>query len=178
MFSRVSRKSDRRAAFTLTEVLISMALMLVLSVASLTGIVAIARGNHALGNYTVMNAESRLILEQVGQDVRQFTTLTSASASELGGTLPAASGAGVQSVVYTYDSSTQTLTRSVDGVAQRTFRDIDTLAFSFTKADGSSTTTLSMVKQVQLNGRIKLKLGGTAHNTARILTAQFTLRSI
>ncbi len=178
MSSPGSNRSQHHSAFTLTEVLISMVLVLVLSAASLTGIVAIARGNHALGNYTVMNAESRYIIEQVGQDVRQFTALSAASTTQLAGSFPAASGGGVQAITYSYDAAQQTLTRTVDGTITRRFRDIESLTFTFTKADGSATTTVGMVKQVQLKGRIRQKLGGTTHNSARILTAQFTLRSI
>ncbi|HEX2101206.1 MAG TPA: prepilin-type N-terminal cleavage/methylation domain-containing protein [Candidatus Synoicihabitans sp.] len=163
------------AGFTLVEVLISMSVMLVLGAAALTSILLIGRGNMALGNYTQMNAGSRMIIEQMGRDVRQMSTITTATASMLAGTSTAQSGSGTQALSYVYDPGMQTLTRSVNGTVVATYRDISEFSFTYYNALNAPTSTVAQIKQVQLVGRTRTL--ARTETTGRILSAQFTVRS-
>lgn len=170
--------TKRRRGFTLVEVMVATAVVMLLAAAALTSIVALARGSYALGNYSAMNGESRLVIEQMGMDVRQLSSLTSATATGFSGTILASSGTSTQSVGYDYDATAQTLTRKVNGTAVRVFSNIDSLAFGYYNAKSESTATLGHIKQIQLRGKTRMKVGGSVSTTGRILSAQFAVRAI
>jgi len=176
MLSPASTK--RKRGFTLVEVMVATAVVMVLSAAALTSIVVLARGGYSLGNYSAMNTESRFIIEQMGMDVRQLSSITTATATSFSGTILAATGSGTQAVTYTYDAGAQTLTRSIDGTAVRVFKNIDSLTFGYYNAKSESTATRTQIKQIQLRGKTRMLVGGLRSTTGRILSAQFVMRSI
>lgn len=176
MLCRASIK--RTGGFTLVEVMVATTVVMILSAAALTSIVVLAKGGYALGNYSAMNTESRFIIEQMGMDVRQLSSITSATTTSFAGTMLASSGSANQAVSYTYDAAAHTLTRSLDGSAVRVFKNIDSLAFGFYNAKSEATATLSHIKQIQLRGKTRMAVGGLNSTTGRILSAQFAVRAI
>lgn len=176
MSLRASTK--RTGGFTLVEVMVATAVVMLLAAAALTSIVVLAKGGYALGNYSAMNSESRFIIEQMGMDVRQLSSITTATSTSFSGTMLGGSGSTTQAVSYSYNATDQTLTRSLDGTAVRVFKNIDALTFGFYNAKSESTATLSHIKQIQLRGKTRMRVGGLGSTTGRILSAQFAVRSI
>jgi type II secretory pathway pseudopilin PulG len=167
----------RSAGFSLVELMISLSLVMLLTLALLTSYLFIARGDHSLTNYTVMNAQARSLLEVLGADLRGATDVTNFTPATLSLVLPSAPGAtGGADVVWTYDAAAATLTRRAGGNSRVYARDIESLDFSYYNVLNTATTSLVEVKQVQLNLRM-VKLVASAKTSEYVISAQFTMRA-
>ena len=74
---------SRAAGFSLVELMISMSLIMLLTLALITSFTFVARGDRSLQNYGEMNTQARRLLEQLGRDLRSATDVTDFTASEL-----------------------------------------------------------------------------------------------
>src|SRR3954469_19761528 len=105
--------SSRRATgFSLVELMISMALVAMLTLALLTSFVFIARGDRSLQNYGDMNSQARRLLELLGEDLRAATDVTNFTGTSLTITVPTnAAATTTQDVTWEYDSVARVLRR-------------------------------------------------------------------
>src|SRR4051812_945026 len=78
----------RSAGFSLVELLISLSLMMMLTLALLTSYIFIARGDRSLQNYGEMNVQARKLLERLGEDLRAATDVTNFTTNSLTLTVP------------------------------------------------------------------------------------------
>ena len=107
---------DRRAGFTLVELLIGVSLALMIMTAVLSSYVTLARNfTRSLGvtsaNQPALEAQSRRVLAYFAQDTTMATDISGTpSASSVTLTLPTSSG--TTTVTYTYSSAAGTLTRA------------------------------------------------------------------
>ena len=143
----------RRRGFSLVELLISLGLVMLLTLALLTSYVFIARGDRSLANYGEMNAQARKLLEQLGRDLRSATDVTNFTATSLSLTVP------------TNVAATATYAR-----------DVQVFAFYYTNSNNVQTTSLVQVKQVQLSLRM-LRLVASSVTSEYVISAQFTMRA-
>lgn len=172
------RRNPSAAAFSLVELLISLSLVLVLTLALLTSYVFIARGDQSLRNYGDMNAQARLLLEQLGEDLRAATDVTNFTPSELALVVPTNPAAtATQDVVWDFNDETGVVTRAAGTSPVRTMAG-NVQAFSFYYANGNNveTTSLIEVKQVQVSLRM-LRLVASAVTSEYVISAQFTMRA-
>ncbi len=70
-----ARKPHRQRGFSLVEVLIAVSLSVVLMGAVMTSFLMLSRSGANLANYSDMEAEGRVSLEQFAQDVRQASNI-------------------------------------------------------------------------------------------------------
>ncbi len=172
-----SRRGDRRSGFTLVELLISLGLMMMLTLALLTSFVFIARGDRSLSNYGEMNAQARLMLERLGSDLRSATDVTNFSATSLTLTVPTNPAVtAVQDVIWTYDSYSRTVTREDSSSTTTYARDVETFAFYYANGNNVETTSLVEVKQVQLSLRL-VRLVASTITSEYVISTQFTMRA-
>lgn len=172
------RKPIRRAAaFSLVELLISLALIMLLTLALLTSYTFILRGDQAVSNYASMNAQARQLLEILGNDLRTATDVTNFTASSLTISVPTTPAATTtQDVVWSYDSAAATFTRQDPATTKIYARDISTFAFYYTNGNNVQTTSLVEVKQVQVSLRM-LRLVASSVTSEYVISAQFTMRA-
>ena len=165
------------AGFSLVELMISLVLVMMLTLALLTSYVFIARGDRSLTNYGDMNSQARKLLEQLGQDLRSsvdVVNFTTNSVDLLVPTLPDAST--WQDVVWNYNSVNGTVTRQ-DSTGTKTYaKDVQTFAFYFYDGNSAVTNSLVQVKQVQLSLRM-LRLVASTITSEYVISAQFTMRA-
>jgi type II secretory pathway pseudopilin PulG len=163
--------------FSLVELLISLTLVMLLTLALLTSYVFIARGDRSLANYGEMNAQARKLLERLGEDLRAATDVTNFTASSLWLTVPTnLTATTTEDVIWQYDSAAGTVTRQ-DSAGTATYaRDVDTFAFYYTNGNNVQTSSLVEVKQVQLTLRM-LRLVASAVTSEYVISAQFTMRA-
>ena len=167
----------RSTGFSLVEVMISLSLVMLLTLALLSSYLFIARGDHSLTNYAVMNAQARSLLEVMGADLRSATDVTNFTSSTLSLVLPSAPGAtGGLDVVWTYDAAAATLTRRVGGTSRVYARDIESFNFAYFNLLNTATTSLVEVKQVQLSLRM-VRLVALARTSEYVILALFTMRA-
>lgn len=167
----------RRAGFTLVELLISLTLVMMLTLALLTSYVFIARGDRSLQNYGDMNAQARKLLDQLGQDLRAATDVTDFTVSSLTLSVPTnTAGTATEDVIWDYDSVAGTVTRQSGAQTTTLARDVHTFAFFYANGNNVQTTSLVEVKQVQLSLRM-LRLVASAVTSEYVISAQFTMRA-
>lgn len=167
----------RPAGFSLVELLISLTLVMMLTLALLTSYVFIARGDRSLQNYGDMNAQARKLLERLGEDLRGATDVTNFTATSLTLTLPTnLAGTTSQDVVWDFDSAGGSVTRQ-DATSTATLaRDVQTFAFYYANSNNVETTSLVEVKQVQLSLRM-VRLVASSITSEYVISAQFTMRA-
>src|SRR3954469_16150947 len=170
--------SSRRATgFSLVELMISMALVAMLTLALLTSYVFIARGDRSLQNYGDMNAQARKLLEQLGEDLRAATDVTNFTATSLTLTVPTnVTATTTQDVIWDFNSITGRVTRQ-DATSTATMaQDVQTFAFYYANSNNVQTASLVEVKQVQLSLRM-LRLVASSITSEYVISAQFTMRA-
>lgn len=175
----VGRRSTRHArrGFSLVELLISLTLVMLLTLALLTSYLFIARGDRSLQNYGEMNAQARRLLELFGQDLRAATDVTNFTANSLAITIPANIAAtSTQDVVWDYNSVDRTITRQDNHGTVTLARDVHTFSFYYANGNNAPTTSLVEVKQVQLSMRM-LRLVALSITSEYVISAQFTMRA-
>ena len=173
------RLRGRTAGFSLVELMISLGLIALLTLALLTSFTFIARGDRSLQNYGEMNAQARKLLEQLGQDLRSATDVVNFTASNLHLTVPTnTAGTTTQDVIWSYDSANATVTRQVGAGTAIYARDVETFSFYFYNSASPSveTTSLVEVKQVQLKLRMLRLVAGTI-TSEYVISSQFTMRA-
>lgn len=166
-----------RAGFTLVEVLVSLGLVSMLTLALLVSYSFTLRGDVSLSNYTEMNTQARALLEALGRDLRSATDVVDFTASTLTLTVPTTpSASATQSVVWTYDSVAGTFSRQAASTTKIYARNLSTFTFNYRNGLGVVTTSLVEVKQVQVSLRL-LRTVVSATTSEYVISAQFTMRA-
>ncbi len=103
-------RPNRRAGFTIGELLVGVSLSLIVMTGVLSSYVFVARSyNRTIGfgmaNQPTLEAQGRRTLAWWAQDVQMTSAVTSVSASEVTLTVPRSDG-GTKNVTYYYNSST------------------------------------------------------------------------
>jgi type II secretory pathway pseudopilin PulG len=168
----------RTGGFSLVELIISLTLVMMLTLALLTSYVFIARGDQSLQNYGDMNAQARKLLERLGEDLRAATDVVDFTASQLTLTVPTNTTATAsEDVTWDYNSVDGTVTRQAGTATAATLaRDVQTFAFFYANGNNVETTSLVEVKQVQLSMRM-LRLVASSVTSEYVISAQFTMRA-
>jgi len=167
----------RPAGFSLVELIISLTLVMMLTLALLTSYVFIARGDRSLANYGEMNAQARRLLERLGSDLRAATDVTNFTATSLSLAVPANVGATTtEDVVWEYDAANGLVTRQSSTSTATLARDVQTFTFYYANTNNVQTTSLVEVKQVQLSMRI-VRLVASSITSEYVISAQFTMRA-
>jgi len=165
------------AGFSLVELLISLTLVMMLTLALLSSYVFIAQGDRSLLNYGDMNSQARKLLEQLGQDLRAATDVTNFTESSLALTVPTNTTAtATQDVVWEFNSVDGTVSRQDTSTTTTYARDVHTFSFYYANGNNVETTSLVEVKQVQLSLRM-LRLVASSTTSQYVISAQFTMRA-
>jgi prepilin-type N-terminal cleavage/methylation domain-containing protein len=178
--------SDKRrllAGFTLVEVMIALTLCSLLTLAAITAFTFTLQGECSLANYSEMNAKARKMLEQVGRDLRSAGDVAPGgySSTSLQISIPAdTTGTNWQSVTWSYQGNTGTLTRMVAGGSPVTYAtNITAFNFKYFNNNGVAPSSDVDLKQVQLSMCMQryLTTSHAASTSEYVISAQFTLRS-
>lgn len=194
---RCSAGSSRRAAsaWTLAELLITvLVISLVLLVVAALTIFAL-KSFYAMGNYSNLEAKSRMALDRMTKDLRQAYLLLGASNTPAakGLVLVQTNSAG-QAVflAYTWDSTSRTLYCQKTGGAKEAYlTECDRWDFSvyqraplagqtfvFNPAtNGAAGVNPTTAKLINMSWKCSRTLLGTPRNTESVQTAQIVLRN-
>ena len=167
----------RGGGFSLVELMISLTLIMMLTLALLTSFTFIARGDRSLTNYGDMNSQARKLLEQLGQDLRGATDVVDFTSSTLTLTVPTNTAAtATQTVVWNFDSLDGTVTRLDNSGTKTWARDVEVFSFYYYNGVNAATTSLIEVKQIQLSMRM-LRLVASTITSEYVISAEFTMRA-
>lgn len=186
---------NRRAGFTLTELMIAVSLSTIILGGVLSTFLMITRSGMRSTNYSVMEAETRRAFEQLGIDARMANNFeshfTSGEITSFTLTIPNIDLSAISQVTYGYDTSDSTNKKiyRVPGndPAATTGRivlisKVDDM--KFLRYNGSNalidpaTTADTGVKHVQISVSVKRVGVGLSATTQIIRSSAFTLRNI
>lgn len=169
--------------FTLVEMMVAVVLTGILSAMVMPTLIFFSKSMYSVGNYAKMGADSRTALEVLSRDLHVAASLNVASPTSMTVTLP--SELDSAEVVYSYNASTQQLTRAatISGstVTRMLFGDVDSFEFIYYNRLGvdvsASASILSQTKSVQINAKLLKEVAQIA-NTDYIISARFLMRNM
>ncbi len=110
----IERPSRNRQAYTLLEMVIAMAIFSLSGLALAFLVVFVTRSFQGLTNYAVLDQYNRHAMDLVTSEIRQARTFVSCTSNSTTRALTIVNGDGTN-VTYTFDSTRQRLTRSLQG---------------------------------------------------------------
>ena len=171
----------RDRGFTLVEVMVAASISAAVLAAVLTSALFIGRSAVNIRNYTDMETQGRKMLEYFAEDTRQASAVTWTSSTSL--TLVVNSA----NVVYSYDASTLTLTRTLAGAPNVRVTNVNTFQFLAYTINGTQITDFSTTaakaaaaintKQVQISLAASRNRQTLTNTTSTVLSARFILRN-
>ena len=157
----------QHAGFTLVELMVGLALALMVLAAVTSSYLFMGRNLSRLVNQQTLETQSRLMLQHFLQDVRMASSVTSPSAT--GFTLTVPTSTGTTTVVYAYDSSAKTLTRTpASGNARVLLQNLQSLSFTFYDAGTTVTNYVDSVAIAsirQVSYAFTAQIGSSANGT-------------
>jgi hypothetical protein len=177
-FSRTSTKRFR-SGIILSDFLVGMGLASMATVLILGCTMFMGHSFVALGNYANLDRESRNALDKMSQEIRQSNCLIGYATNLLSFSTPKGP------VVYSYDSGRQTLTRSLNGIADARplLHKCTFLQFSIFQRnpiggtyDQYPTADTNTCKLVQLNWVCARPITGSTQNTECVQSAKIVIR--
>lgn len=168
----------RRAAFTLVEFLITLAVGSILFVT--VGVLGMYAGRSfaGLANYTDLDARSRNALDRLTRDVRQVNRLSASASDSL--TFEDADGISLR---YVYSPNARTLSRIKGSTTEILLTECDNLSFAIFQRnpiggtyDQFPTGAPSTTKLINVTWTCSRQILGTAMNTENVQTAKIVIR--
>lgn len=154
--------SKAAAGFTLAELLISLSLALAVMTAVLSSYIFLGRNLVRLVNQQTLETEARRTLAYFTRDVRMASGVTG-TPSNTSVTFLLPTNFGTTTAAYSYDSSTQTLTRTLGGSTQTLLSNLIDLNFYYYDNLSASVTNPASIKQVAM--RFSTQTGSSFNGT-------------
>ena len=176
--------SAREQAFTLAEMLVTLALAGIVLIVIAGLFLSSLRNFAGLGNYATLCNQSRESLDYMSREVREATQLIGANTN-----LPVKSFTLTNAykgilITYKWDSTAGTLTCDKTGETTRTnLTGCDQWNFSFYQRSPSNnwtffpTTNQALCKLINMSWKCSRKILGRKMNTEEVMTAQVVLRN-
>jgi len=182
----------RRSAWTLVEMMVALACAGILLAAFVAITLSVASTMVSVGNYNDLNKGSRQTLDQLSRDVRNASSVSSASTTnflQLTNTYPyyGASYVGTNVITYSWDGSQVTRTWVTNGVTAggvtTLLTNCDSFSLSYYQRNPTNnfgfvpTTTPSQIKLVSVSWRCSRTVLGSKLNTESVQTASVVVRN-
>lgn len=168
----------RRAAFTLAELVISGGIVAVLAGIIMAFSMFSSRSLLAMGNYLHLDSKSRTALDRLTKEIRRSQNVTAYTTNSV--TLKDSDG---NPLLFTYNSSTRTLTRTKDSKTDTLLEDVDWLNFDLlernpTDGDWSLTTATNFTycKALGLSWSCSRTFVAPSVNASSLTAANIVLR--
>ena len=186
------RRLNRRAGFTLVEVLMATSLSAIVLAATLTSFLMLLRSGIRMSNYSMMESQTRRAFEQLGVDARMAngyaSIFTSGVITSCTLTIPSQDLSTLSQITYGFDSANG-IFFSVPGTdpAGTTGRvdlvtNVQTMTFNRYDSTGTlipaATTSDSGIKHIQISISVSRGTLGVASATQVIRSSSFTIRNI
>ncbi len=167
------RRDHRESGFTLTEVMVALALGTIIMVGLLSTYILSVKGFKAMADYTVIHAEGRHALDLFASDVRVATGITSTTTTNVVLNLPTAfdsSGVatGSNSITHTFQNSWWTRTDGNAGTTKILSRDVTNLTFSMYDSRGSNTATAASAYEIQAKLQLVQYFGSKTQSETQV----------
>ncbi|PTY06297.1 hypothetical protein DB347_12740 [Opitutaceae bacterium EW11] len=183
--------SRYRRGFTLVEVMIATALMVVITGGVLSTALFMSKGGLNASHYSDMEQQARRGLEIFARDVRMANKITWIDTNQMVLRVVTSSSGLTTDVQYIFDSAAHTFTRNVGGTSEVLFSGVtnsDTdYPMSGYKLTGDPVTPTDIAtspaqasantKEIQLNLTCNRTRTGMATSTSRVISARFILRN-
>lgn len=165
-----------RRAFSLVEMMISLALASILLTAVFSSYIFILRSHSSVESYGKLNAEARSFLGYLGRDLRAAKIVSNFTATNMIFTVPTNISGGTATVSYTYVPANGTVIRTEDGVSTTVLRDIESFTFAYFNRISVATAALAELKQVRVNFTL-VEYVSSVRLSQQVISAQYVLRA-
>lgn len=159
--------------------MVAMSLGLLIGGTIFSALIFMGKSTLGIANYSNMNTESRLGLEQFGRDVRSARDVVDGfSATAFTLVIPRADGSGDDLIRYEYrpDDPEMPLVRMEAASEQVLMNNVEELEFRYYNLQGGAATVRIEVKQIQLSLRM-VRRAITIDNTEQVVSARYILRN-
>lgn len=146
---RAHGQPDRRA-FTLPQVITSMAVSMIIMAAIVSSFSTIMQRSISLNHYSEMEAQGRRALQYFTGDVRVALDIYSLSGNGFTLETPPAE----DDIEYLYDSSAGTLSRITDTATILLLKGLEDLTFEYHNLVGDETTKAIAAKKILMNATL------------------------
>lgn len=136
-------------AFTLVELLIGMTLASVITLGVITGFTFLGRNMVRIANNSDLSSRASIASATIQQDVANAESITAVSSTGL--TMVVDTGAGSETVTYTYSDANDEITRTDPSNTYVVLRNVSACTFTFTDSNSNTTTTPSAVKKIEFD---------------------------
>lgn len=181
-YNKYTGKQPR--GYSLAEVLIALSILSIATVAMTQTLIFVIRSNVSVGNYLMMNKESRIGLEYFGRDMRMTKEVRVATPTSIEVLVE-----GLEDeTIITYqietvtdpehdNKTTKALVRTTDdGDRKVLFYHMNALVFEYFDMRDNATTLPTNIKKVQIDAEMLRKVQ-QLENTNHVLSARFTMRN-
>lgn len=168
--------AERKAGFTLPELLVAMAIAAMLLATATSLIMTMIKGSQSLVNYSEMNMESRHALERLGRHVRSAQDVGLNTTSTLLVMTCIDDWDNPYTITYKYDAGAATLTETIGSTSEIILRDVSSLTFDYYTLRHVKTVKPIEIKHVQLEAEL-LREVLDQNNRNYIISAQFMMRN-
>jgi prepilin-type N-terminal cleavage/methylation domain-containing protein len=182
------RIPNNNKGFTLAEVVIAMSLSVFVAGFAYATILALAKGSESMINFTEMNAQTRLAIENFGRDARmaEGVLLQDFSSTNVILRVPDPNTGVPRDIRYHFDESSKVFTRQIWETQYSSSATPDSSRILVTHVDAvnfngytvlnESTSHPPDIKHIQLEALLKRRVL-SIENTNYIISARFMLRN-
>jgi prepilin-type N-terminal cleavage/methylation domain-containing protein len=178
---RNSPPQHHRAGFTIVEISVSSAIVLILLAGILTTYLQLTRSFRAVSNYGNIHADGRRAVDWFAKDMRGVYAINTYSLSNLTVAIPtnfntSGSVTGTKTVRYTYSNGAYRRYDSATGQTVTLATNIYQLSYTLYDRLGSNTTLLGTAKSIQLDIKLR-KFVNNQQQTEEYLSARYDMRN-
>ena len=178
MVYRTTSTKRRRAGFTFSEMLVSLAIGSIMMIAVGSFGLFSAKSFASIANYVDLDATSRNALDRLTKDVRQVNRLVSNTSTNL--VFEDSDGSSLE---YVYSPSAQSLSRIKGGRTEVLLTECDALTFSTYQRnpiggtyDQFPTANATTTKLINVSWRCTRDVRGQVFNTESVQTSKIVIR--
>ena len=182
MITTSTHSKFRYSGFTLVEVMIGATLGTMVLAGVITTFLMLGRSGANIGNYSMMETESRRALEEISQDLRMAKEVIWNTPQSITLVVPGNYTSTANRVTYAFDSGTRDFYRMPGTVSDTNaklvlVRSVSSCVFARFDRANLATSSPPSTKRIQLTLILSRKSQTVASASNNVLSASFVLRN-
>ncbi len=169
------RSNSKKRGYTLIEIMVSMSIMSLVLTGVTSSFTFLTKTALGLGNYVIMNQDSRVGLELLSRDIRMASDINFMDDDNLTITVPVGGG-GTTVIDYSYEAEQGLVNREEGGETTTILKDIEDFDFNYYTFLSVETANILEVKEVQVEAKMVKEIYNM-ENTSHLISARYLMRN-